>query len=340
MALPIIDVPICKWTLIVSDIIQGRIRIISENPSKYYYLIVPTGDPAPTNPIQGTLFIGSDLNLNFREPVDVYMIAFMYDGSVVFDPEANYIDTYVQDQTTPALITKFNQPQESTTLTAAAVQFGYELTVASVAGMVLPTVTENGSFLILFDVSTGRFMVCNVVSILGLVVTIDTQIDFEFPIGTIVDVCITNMAVDGSVTPQIFGIRGLGVVPGIDEEFDITRIIFTCLTETAVSLAEFGDIPKLLRGLMLRHRDGTVRNIFNVKSNLEIEGITLDWVPYASTNPAQGQNGFSARLTFGGQSKIGIVQRIGPGEDIEFIVQDDLTDLTLLEVIAEGHQVD
>jgi len=256
------------------------------------------------------------------------------------NPGNGGIDINIQDQTTPALITKFNQPQASTTLTAQATMFGYTINVASTTGMFLPTVTENGAFLILFDVGTGRFMVCSVISILGLVVTIDTQLDFEFPIGTIVDVCITNMAVNGSVTPQIFGIRGLGVVPGIDEQFDITRIIFTCITVNPVSLALFGDLPKLLRGLMLRHRDGTVRNIFNIKSNIELEGITLDWVPYDKSKPNQGQDGFSARLTFGGQAKVGVVQRIGPGEDLEMIIQDELTGIVLLEVIAEGHQVD
>jgi len=132
----------------------------------------------------------------------------------------------------------------------------------------------------------------------------------------------------------------LGIIPGIDEQYDITRIIFVCLTDTAVDLSLFGDLPKLLRGVALRHRDGTVRNIFNVKSNLDIEGITLDWKPFSSANPQQGQNGFSARLTFGGQDKLGVVQRIGPGEDLEVIIQDDLTDLTLFEIVAEGHQVE
>ena len=123
------------------------------------------------------------------------------------------IDVNIQDQTTPALITRFNQVQESTVLTAPAVQFAYDITVASTTGMVLPTATTDGSFLILFDPGSVRFMTCHVVSIAGLVVTTDTQMDFAFPVDTIVDVTITNMAVDGSVTPQTFGIRGLGYNP-------------------------------------------------------------------------------------------------------------------------------
>lgn len=250
------------------------------------------------------------------------------------------IDVSIQDQTTPALITRFNQVTNSTVLTAPVAQFSYVIEVSSTAGMFEPTGIFDGSFLILFDVASGRFCLAHVVSINGLIVTLDTQVDFAFPAGTIVDVTITNMAVDGSVTPQIFGIRGLGTVPGIETQYDITRIIFTCLSDGPVSLDTFADLPKLLRGLALRHRDGEVYNIFNVKTNREIEGITLDWKPYASTNPQQGQDGFSARLTFSGQDKVGIVQRIGPGEDLEVIIQDDLTDIVFLEIVAEGHEVD
>ena len=111
------------------------------------------------------------------------------------------------------------------------------------------------------------------------------------------------------------------------------------MTTDIVTLATFADQPKLLRGLALRHRDGVIQNIFNVKSNREIEGITLDFKPYAATKPNEGQNGFSARLTFTGQDKLGVAQRLRVGEDLEFIIQDDLTDIILLEVTAEGHEV-
>ena len=250
------------------------------------------------------------------------------------------VDVNIQNRVSPALIARFNKITNTTTLTVEAVKYATEITVASVTGMVLPTGIYDGSYLILFDAGTARYMFCHVVSIAGLVVTIDTPLDFNFPVGSVVDVTITNMAVNGNVTAQTFGIRGLGVVPGINEAFDITRILFICLTNTTVTLAKFGDLTKLLKGLVLRHRDGTTRNIFTVKTNLDISGITLDWVPYAATNPSQDYDGFTARLTFSGQDKLGIAQRIGEGEDLEIIVQDDLSGLILFGVIAEGHQVE
>ncbi len=65
-------------------------------------------------------------------------------------------------------------------------------------------------------------------------------------------------------------------------------------------------------------------------------GITLDWDPYAAANPQQGINGFVSRLTFSGQEKLGVVTRLELGEDIELIVQDNLSTLISLEVVAEG----
>lgn len=37
------------------------------------------------------------------------------------------------------------------------------------------------------------------------------------------------------------------------------------------------------------------------KDNAEIAGIMYDWNPFAATNPAQGTDGFVARLTFGSE---------------------------------------
>lgn len=260
--------------------------------------------------------------------------------SVVSTARGDSLEVLVQDPTTPAIIAKFNKVTNSTTLTAQPAQYATVITVASTAGMFLPTGIYNGAYLLIFDVTTGRFTPCHVVSIAGLNVTIDTPLDVSYPVGTIVDVSTTNMNVNGSVTPQVFGLRGLGIIPGIPQKYDITRIIFKCLTTDQVSLSLFGDLPKLLKGLVLRRRNGETFNIFNVKSNGEIAGIMLDWIPYSATNPNQGENGFTARLTFSGQEKLGVVQRLAAGEDLEIVVQDNLTGLLLLNIVAEGHRVD
>ena len=147
------------------------------------------------------------------------------------------------------------------------------------------------------------------------------------------------MAVDGSVTPVVFGLRGTGTPSGVELTFDLTRIMMGCATDTAVDLAKFADLTRLVNGLVLRKRDGRYKNIFNIKSNGELATMAYDWNPQSSTNPQQGQDGFTARLTFASQGKIGVTIRLPIGEDAEFIIQDDLTDIARLVVIAEGHIV-
>jgi hypothetical protein len=41
-------------------------------------------------------------------------------------------------------------------------------------------------------------------------------------------------------------------------------------------------------------------------------------------------------MTFGGEEKMGTVVRVGPGEDLEWVVQDDLSSLLNFQNVAEG----
>jgi hypothetical protein len=240
----------------------------------------------------------------------------------------------IQDQTTRPIIAKFNQVQNSTTLQSDAVKGAYTIDVADTTGFV------DGRYIILFSPTAARYTFCNQIGApSGNIITVDCPLEFAFPSGTSVDVAITDMSVNGSSTPQTFGLRGTGAPPGVDIEVDITRIIFKCIAATAVDLTKFGDLAKLTRGLLLRKRNNITENVFNVKDNGEIAGIAYDWNPEASTNPVQGVDGFYARLTFAGQEKIGVAIRLPLGDDLELIIQDNLAALTLLEVTAEGHIV-
>lgn len=245
------------------------------------------------------------------------------------------VETYHQDQFSPAVIAKFNQVQVGTTLAAVTAIEDETITVTDSTGF------QVGYYIVMYDTSVDRYYIGYILEINGNIFTVDTPLDFAFPIGSIVGGAITNMAVDGSVTRQIFGLRGQSVAEPLNVTFDITRIIFQCQTDGTVDLSKFGDIVGgLTRGLVLRERNGKYYNIFNVKTNGDIEGITLDWKPFSATNPAQGQNGFSSRLTFNGNEKMGVTKRLSEGTDLEFIVQDDLTGITFLEVVAEGHVVE
>ena len=245
-------------------------------------------------------------------------------------------DTTLQDQDTPVTIAKFNKVTNTTTTTSLGAVDDRVINLASVTGI------SQGSYLLMFHPASVRYMVCEAVSIDTLTVTIDTPLDFAFPSGTNVDVAITNMKVDGSSTIQAFGLRGTGSPPGIELTVDITRILFLCECTSPITLALFANFAKLEYGIVMRKRDGTHQNIFNVKSNGAIEGICFDFTEHRALNPAQGVDGFSARLTWAGQEKMGVVQRLRLGEDLETLIQDDLVTaqggetITLLEITAEG----
>jgi hypothetical protein len=254
------------------------------------------------------------------------------DGTTVAKVELNgSLPVTLQDQHTPVVITKFSQLEETTTTTGAVAIDDYVFPVADATGI------SPGKYLSVFDPASVRFSNFTVVSVASLNVTVDSPIDFAFPSGSYVDVQDTDLSVDGSSAPVVFGIRNnAGAVPppGINLSMDVTRVIFKCYTATAPTLATFGDIAALANGLMCRKRDGEYHNIFNFKDNGQLAGMCYDFK--IETAIGSGQDGFYARLTWAGQNKMGVTERLAINEDLELIVQDNLTGITSLEVTAEG----
>ena len=134
------------------------------------------------------------------------------------------IPVAVQNRVSQAVILPFVQSLGSTTLAASAVLNEYTVTVSSAVGIV------PGLHIRIIDAPTDRFYAGEVVSVLGTVITLDSQIDFEYQTGSEVVYSSKNLGVDGSVTPQIFTAR-TGAL-SIPSNVDITRLIFTCITSS------------------------------------------------------------------------------------------------------------
>ena len=172
----------------------------------------------------------------------------------------------------------------------------------------------------------------------GLVLTLDTPLDYDYEIGDQLTCGTDNLAVDGSSTTQIFSLRAAD--PGIPITIDVTRIIIECITASATSLDKFGDLAALTHGFVFRRVDGFYNNIFNVKTGGQFAGVSFDYDPHVASVPAQNVDGFAVRLTFAGSNKLGVALRVAQGEDLQFLIQDDLSGLTVLRVMFEGHVVD
>jgi hypothetical protein len=244
------------------------------------------------------------------------------------------IPVTLQDQTTPLVVTKFSYLQNST-VTTADVSIGDTLITVSDT-----TAISAGKLLTIFSPTSLRYTQVGVIGIAGSNVTIDSPIDFAYTSGSIVDVQEPNLAtLSGSLaSPVICGVRnnaGGTPPPGIELTLDVTRLILKCFTATAPTLSDFGDIALgLTNGLVLRKRDGNYYNIFNIKTNGQVAGMMFDFD--ILTAAGGGQDGFKARLTFGGQDKFGSVIRLPINEDLELVIQDNLTTLQSFEIIAEG----
>jgi hypothetical protein len=247
------------------------------------------------------------------------------------------IDVALQDQHTPMVMPQFNNVHGGSTIASDSTIDTRTVEVVSTTGAVI------GNYVVIFEPAHEAFYFGKITNIVSTTLTLDTPLDHAFEIGSYIDYTTVNMNVNGSVTPVVFGLRGIGAPPGVDIKVDITRIIFGCTTTGSVDLAKFGDRVALTNGLVLRTRDkdGNYKNIFNVKANIGIAAVSGgDWTPYDANNLQQGQNGFTARMTFGGQEKIGVVVRLPIGTDLEFVIQDDFSSLLRFEVLAQGHIVE
>lgn len=239
----------------------------------------------------------------------------------------------LQDQTTPPVILPMSKTKNvPTTTTVATAIDDYTITLASVTGYI------DGNYIALINDELDQiFLAYQVGAPAGNVITLDRPLDYAFPIGSVVHAANTNMNVDGSVTPQIFSIRGGEISAGIPNVLDITRVMLGMRCDSAADLSTFGNLAALTKGITLRKTDGSYYNIVNWKTNGEIGTTAFDMTIHAATNPIQGVDGVLARLTFGGQNKMGVVVRLGPTEDLELIINDDLTDLVRFGMLAEGH---
>ena len=248
------------------------------------------------------------------------------------DPFIPVADVNVQDQDTATIILPAAEQLGADSLDGDAAIESYDVTVVDSTGMTI------GDHFRIINSAADRYYFGSILNIVGNVITLDTPVDFLYVSGSEVTWSNINMAVDGSVTPVHFHLRT--GTPSIPSAVDITRIIMTCETNGVGDLAHFGDILALTRGLVMRKENGDLHNIFNVKTNADLASLAYDLNGYVASNPIQGINGFAWRLTFGGQSKIGVVLRVLQGGQLGFIVQDDLTDLVNLKVMFEGHVVE
>lgn len=189
-----------------------------------------------------------------------------------------------------------------------------------------------GDEILLLDVVASREFFAVVLAVVVDTITVDRPIDHDFPLGALGRIVSTQMNVDGSVTPVIFSVRA-GTIPT-----DITRLMIGITDNLAMDSSKFGGIAALTKGLVFRVLNSYQKTVFNFKSNGQIKNYSFD-AEYDDKAGA-GLFGFYSRISFGGDDKHGVVLRISGTDVLQWVVQDDLTALSSLNVTAQGHDTE
>lgn len=167
-------------------------------------------------------------------------------------------------------------------------------------------------------------------------ITVDSPFDRVYTTSGTYEHHTPDMTVDGSITPQIYFIKP---APGV--KYDIVRIVIVIDDESNMDFSTFGSIDGgITNGCVLRKKDGIYKNLFNWKTNGEFIARSFDFA--FQTNIGNNERSFTSRTTYGGQSKRGVVIRLDGdlGDELQVIIQDNLTSQSRMIMIAQGHVVE
>jgi hypothetical protein len=242
---------------------------------------------------------------------------------------------FIQDQTTPTLSTPFLNTRTSVTLASAPAINQNIISLEPGHGVV------DGEIIEMALAGTQKFMQSEVVSVSVNDITLDQPVNQAYQTTDIIVVSSNNLLVDGSSTPVVFSVLPLPTQSG-----DMVRMILELRggANQVMDFSKFGSDAALTNGCVLRvnHGDGTYTNKFNFKSNSDFIKQGFD---HGFLTPQTGNTitGFISRVTWGGQSKHGVVIRLdgAAGEALELVIQDNLstTNNTRFNLGAQGHEL-
>lgn len=272
-----------------------------------------------------TFTFGGDVNVS-NVPLDVNVVS---SGTPIDVTINGDVDVNLQDQTSIPLNISFMGNVSSVVL-------------ASNVTVDTRTCVFNGghgittSYILCFKEGDRHFQ-SRVINVNTNTITIDSPFDYGFTTGASVFKGVTSMNVDGGTTPVIFRVSPLSMDSSV--QWDITKIIIHIEDDAAMDDTKFGGISALTNGVVMRKKDGTYVHFFNAKDN----GALIDYCSIYDYSEKAGGGGYGFRVVkaFGGQDNQGVVIRLAASssDELQIIVQDNLTTLTDMHATAIGHVV-
>lgn len=236
-------------------------------------------------------------------------------------------DVYIQDQTTELVDVFFCRLLNNVTLSWNAV---LDTNTASFNAWHWFVIGDMACFKQL-----SHFFQAQVIAVNTNTITFDRPFDYAFTTSALVQRTTKELNVDWSTTPQIYKISPVW----LNVKFDITKLIFHIEDDTAMDSGKFWGITALTKGVVLRKKDGVYKSIFNAKTNGDFAHHCQE-VQYDDKAPS-GQYWFRAIKQIWGQDNHGVVIRLDPAlnDELQVIIQDNLTTITEFHCIALGHVV-
>lgn len=245
-----------------------------------------------------------------------------------YNEDMKSVDVSIQDQTTEIIDLYMVNLDDAVTPTITAPAdiddkvISVDATTGITAGDAI-NISEN-----------GRTFQAIVLSVTGTSITFNAPLDMAVTASAVVQVGKWDMAVDGSTEPKIYR-----VTPPAGATWDIVRMTVGITASAEMDDSTFGPLTALYNGVVLRVVDGQTKNIFVASDNGGF-AERCGGAVYPAKVPS-GVYAFRARRTFGGQDKNGVVVRLSAGDSLEFIVQDNLADVTFTKFacVVQGHAV-
>ena len=242
------------------------------------------------------------------------------------NPFSTAVPVEIQDQSSEVVDLYFCNKFLTTKPTAGIALEARSINVASVAGV------SAGDCLDIYE--NGRAFQAIIQSVVSLTITFNCPADQAFTTNAVVKVGKWNMNVNGSVTPSIYTIQ-----PPVWTKRDITRIIVGITDDAAMDDGKFWWIASLTNGLVCRVKDWYYKNLFVVSDNGWWRERCFD-IAYSDKAPAWTY-WFGCIKRFNWQDNHWVVIRLDwdTNDQLQIIIQDNLTGLTKLAIVAQWHTV-
>ena len=234
-------------------------------------------------------------------------------------------DVYLQDQYSDNVAMLMHRDLGTVTLASDAAAGSYTVTL---------TVGHGASEAELLYFIEGQYFTETIIAnVTDNTITLDRPLDIPYTTAATLTRASWAGNVDGSSTPVTFH-----ALPPTGVTWDIKSVRMAISDGTEMDDAKFGGITALTRGLLLRMKLDSrgYHNVGLAKSNSDLASLCT--LTYSSKAPA-GTYGLRAKCDLSNESGVTLRVYQDKGQELELIVQDDLTDLTSVKFLAIGHVV-